>query len=68
MERPMWMARGDSGRLYEEFKRRSVVAIGWWELIDSKPGITRKELAAIYETKRPGSVSGLAVLERGEGR
>lgn len=49
----MWMVRGDSGRLYEEFKEGQIVAIGWWELHDAKPGMSRETLAKMYATKRP---------------
>jgi restriction system protein len=53
MER-MWMVRGDSGRLFEDFRERSVVAIGWHELVEvAKPGVTRDELARAYSNARP---------------
>jgi restriction system protein len=49
----MWMIRGDGGRLYDNFKEEGVVAIGWSELADAKPGMTRAELASMYQKKRP---------------
>lgn len=48
------MVRGDSGRLFEEFRERSVVAIGWSEMADiAKPGVTREKLSAEYARRRP---------------
>lgn len=49
----MWMTRGDSGRLYDEFRDRSIAGIGWWELMDSKPGQPRQELVEMFSAKRP---------------
>jgi restriction system protein len=49
----MWMVRGDSGRLYDEFHERGLVSLGWWELMDAKPGMSRQQLAEIYRAKRP---------------
>lgn len=50
----MWMVRGDNGRLFEEFRERGVVAIGWSELADiATPGVTREKLAAEYARRRP---------------
>lgn len=50
----MWMVRGDSGRLFEEFREKGVVAIGWSELADiAKPGVTREKLATEYARRRP---------------
>lgn len=53
INRKMWMARGDGGRLYEEFRDRGIAAIGWPELADATPGMSRKELAAKYASVRP---------------
>lgn len=53
MER-MWMVRGDNGRLFEDFRERSVVALGWHELAEvAKPGVTRDELVRAYAKVRP---------------
>jgi restriction system protein len=53
MNKPrMWMARGDSGRLYDEFQERGLVALGWWELAEAKPGMSRKQLAEMYRRKQ----------------
>lgn len=49
----MWMVRGDSGRLYDEFRERSSVGVGWWELKNAKPGMSRTELANMYQAARP---------------
>lgn len=49
----MWMVRGDSGRLYEDFLERKIAALGWWELLEARPGMPREELARIYSAKRP---------------
>lgn len=55
------MIRGESGRLYDEFRDRGVVAIGWNELGERiKPGMSRKQLAELYRSvdpqRKPGSV------------
>lgn len=50
----MWMVRGDSGRLYEEFRDQKVVALGWSELAHvAKPGVSKDKLAEVFATKRP---------------
>jgi len=50
----MWMVRGDSGRLYEEFRDQKVVALGWRELAHvAKPGVSRNELAEVFAERRP---------------
>jgi restriction system protein len=49
----IWMVRGDSGRLYDEFHERGVVAMGWWELMEAKPGMSREQLAELLRTIRP---------------
>lgn len=50
----MWMVRGDSGRLYDDFRERSIVTLGWSELADiAKPGVSREKLAEAYAQRRP---------------
>lgn len=50
----MWMVRGDSGRLYEEFRDKKVVALGWSELAHiAKPGVSRDKLAHEFASRRP---------------
>lgn len=58
----MWMVRSDGGRLYEDFRDRSVVALGWTSLAPyAKPGITREELNARHEAAEPGLKRGTLV-------
>lgn len=58
----MWMVRGEAGRLYEDFRERGVVAIGWNKLAPSaKPGMTRKELIDIYRAAEPLAKSGTVI-------
>ena len=58
----MWMVRGDGGRLYEDFRERSVAAIGWADLgAEAKKGMTRKQLAALYRGMRPQSKPGAVI-------
>jgi len=57
----MWMVRGEDGRLYERFRDRGVVAMGWNGLAThAKPGVSRKQLAALYRSAKsqakPGAV------------
>lgn len=49
-----WMIRGESGRLYDEFRERGLVAVGWNEIADRvEPGMGRKELADLYQSTDP---------------
>jgi restriction system protein len=49
----MWMVRGDSGALYDEFRQAGFVSIGWWQLADVKPGESRQEIAKRYAERNP---------------
>ena len=49
----MWMVRGDSGRLYDEFHERRLVALGWEQMNDAKPGMSREQLADMYRAACP---------------
>lgn len=58
----MWMVRGEGGRLYEDFRERSVAAIGWTQLAEAaKPGVSRQELIAIYQQAEPGARVGTII-------
>lgn len=58
----MWMVRGESGRLYDDFRERGVVAIGWNQIaVDAKPGMTRKELTKLYLAAEPHAKQGRAI-------
>ena len=58
----MWMIRGEGGRLYDDFRERKVAAIGWGQLAPkAKPGMTRKELTAIYQQIEPNVKLGTAI-------
>jgi restriction system protein len=57
----VWMIRGESGRLYDEFRERGAVGIGWNEIASRvQSGASRKQLADLYRaadpTRKPGSV------------
>jgi len=50
----MWMVRGERGSLYDVFRERGVAAIGWGQLAPhAKPGVTRKQLVALYRAAEP---------------
>ncbi|RMX10995.1 restriction endonuclease [Vandammella animalimorsus] len=58
----MWMVRGDAGRLYDAFRERAVAGIGWCRIaIDAKPGVTRKQLIALYQQAEPQAKRGTVV-------
>lgn len=38
----MWMIRGDGGKLYDDFRDKQIVGIGWSQLAPLvKPGLSR---------------------------
>lgn len=46
----MWMIRGDAGRLYDEFRDKSLVAIGWGQIAaKAKPGVSRQALTQAFQ-------------------
>lgn len=58
----MWMVRGESGRLYDDFRERGVVAIGWTQLAGTaKPGMSRPELIALYQLAEPNTKTGTII-------
>lgn len=61
MER-MWMVRGDGGTLYDAFRERGVVAVGWNQLAaHAKPGVGRKQLIGLYQAAEPQAKHGTVV-------
>lgn len=61
MER-MWMVRAEGGTLYDMFRERGVVAVGWTELAaKAKPGMSRQQLVEIYMQAEPQAKSGTAL-------
>ncbi len=61
MQNKMWMIRGDSGKLYDDFREREVVAIGWSQLAPyAKPGLTRAQLIERYLELEPQTKLGTA--------
>jgi len=59
MHTKMWMTRGDSGKLYDDFRERGVVAIGWSLLAPYvKPRMTRAQLTERYLEMEPQTKSG----------
>lgn len=58
----MWMVRGDSGRLYDEFRDKGVAAIGWSEIAEkAKLGISRQALTQAFQAAVPGIKDGTAI-------
>lgn len=58
----MWMVRGESGRLYDEFKERGAAAIGWSAIADQvKPGQSRQDVAELYKAAEPELTQGQVV-------
>jgi len=61
MTNKMWMIRGDGGRLYEDFRERQVVGIGWAQLAKyAKPNMTRDQLTQYYLQIEPNTNLGTA--------
>ena len=59
MHTKMWMTRGDSGKLYDDFRERGVVAIGWSLLAPYvKPRMTRAQLTERYLEMEPQTKCG----------
>lgn len=57
-----WMIRGESGRLYEDFRERGVAAIGWSGLASqAQAGMTREKLIELYKTNNPAAKHGSAI-------
>lgn len=49
-----WMIRGERGRLYDIFRDRSIVAIGWGEIVgEVSPGMTKAEIKTLYAQRHP---------------
>lgn len=58
----MWMVRGEGGSLYAAFREREVVALGWNQLAaHARPGVTRKQLIALYQSAEPQARQGTVV-------
>lgn len=58
----MWMVRGEGGRLYDAFRERGVAAVGWRHLAaHAKPGMSRKQLIALYQSADPQAKPGTVV-------
>jgi restriction system protein len=58
----MWMVRGDAGRLYEDFREKSAVGIGWADLGQyAKKGMPRSELKSVYGSWYPNAKPGAVV-------
>lgn len=66
----MWMIRGESGRLYDDFRDRGVAAIGWAKLASvAKPNMSKKDLTQLYQELEPDvkprtAISGAAQVWR----
>ncbi|KHK61588.1 restriction endonuclease [Pseudomonas frederiksbergensis] len=58
----MWMVRGDGGSLYDTFRERGVIAVGWNQLAaHAKPGVGRKQLIILYQSAEPQAKQGTVV-------
>ncbi|SDT89121.1 restriction endonuclease [Halopseudomonas salegens] len=58
----MWMVRGDAGSLYDSFRERKVVAIGWSQLAPhAKPGLERKEIISLFRSLEPQMKKGTVI-------
>lgn len=54
MDNSMWMIRGDAGKLYDDFRDKQIVGIGWSQLAPQvKPGLSRAQLTALYQEADP---------------
>lgn len=57
----MWMIRGDGGKLYDDFRDKQIVGIGWSQLAPLvKPGLSRAQLLALYMKADPLTKLGTA--------
>jgi restriction system protein len=55
----MWMVRGEGGSLYDAFRERGVVAIGWSQLAPhAQPGVSRKQLISLLQSIEPQAKKG----------
>lgn len=62
-----WMVRGEGGRLYDAFRDQSLAAIGWVEVAaEVKPGMTKKEITALYLRNDPRLKPGSAIAGAGQ--
>lgn len=58
----MWMVRSEGGSLYDAFREKGVAAIGWSKIAPhAKPGVNRKELAALYQAAEPQAKQGTVI-------
>ncbi|MBJ9240202.1 restriction endonuclease [Citrobacter braakii] len=61
MGNKMWMIRGDGGKLYDDFRDKQIVGIGWSQLAPLvKPGLSRAQLLALYMKADPLTKLGTA--------
>lgn len=54
----MWMVRGERGEMYDLFREKGMVVLGWEQLADIKPGTSRREVIATYAEREPGRKHG----------
>lgn len=63
----VWMIRGGSGRLYDDFRDRCAVGIGWEAIAPQiKPKMTRKQIIALYQASEPHRKPGSIVAGAGQ--
>lgn len=52
----MWMVRGEGGSLYEDFRERGVVAVGWGELAaKARLGMSRQQMIDLHRAAYPNA-------------
>ena len=58
----MWMVRGESGTLYDEFRDKGVASLGWIALAPhAKLGVSRKQLIERYAREQPELKQGTVI-------
>jgi restriction system protein len=58
----MWMIRSEGGSLYDAFRELNLAAVGWSQLAGHAiPGMTRKQLIAIYQSTEPQAKPGTII-------
>ncbi|HGN1707645.1 TPA: restriction endonuclease [Providencia rettgeri] len=61
MSQKMWIVRGDSGKLYDDFREKELVGLGWSGLAPLlKIGQSRKEILKLYRQVDPATKLGTA--------
>lgn len=63
----MWMVRaGEGGYLFDDFKKKSIVAIGWTEIRDLSKARTREEIRQLVDGAYKNSKLGSRIVSAGQ--